>query len=251
VRCQVVKVSWEDDRKYHPEDYALFAGPPIWKILERIRAALEKSVRGQRRQRRRVGKAFEDFRRQVAGGRELEERARQLGVEPLVGRKPVTAEQLAKAGKNVVTLADVGFMTTLAAKTASTVIDAAAGLAAGFQQRKPAPVDKAKYGALVDETRAIVDTFTQAVNTLASRRTPMAIVLDTCELLGGAGPWLRKMMRGCGRHVVWVIGMRLESLAGARGDSEAKSFRQEIPDQRLRLIELHRFDGDDSLLSRT
>ncbi|GAA2168016.1 tetratricopeptide repeat protein [Actinomadura napierensis] len=242
-RCRVVIVDWEDDRRFHPEDYALFAGPPIWTILERIRAALGETVRGRRR-RRRVDKAFEGFRRQAAGARDLAERARLLGVEPLVGRKPVTPDQVAKAAKSVVSLAGISPVTAPAAKTANTAIDAAAALTSAVRQGKPEPIDEAKYGALFDEPRAIVEAFTRAVNALASRRRPLVIVLDTCELLGDTGPWLREMMRGCGRHVVWVVGMRLEPMAGALADSEAKAFRREIPEQRMRLIELDRFDDD-------
>ncbi|MFC6675052.1 tetratricopeptide repeat protein [Nonomuraea ferruginea] len=83
--------------------------------------------------------------------------------------------------------------------------------------------------------------FTDGLKTL-SRKQPVVLVLDTCELLGGSGPWLREVMSRSGRRVVWVIGTRLESDLVAAGDSESIRYEREVDEQRLRTITLRRFD---------
>ncbi|MBK8458824.1 MAG: hypothetical protein IPL43_00225 [Micropruina sp.] len=71
---------------------------------------------------------------------------------------------------------------------------------------------------------------------------PLLAFLDTSELVLHLMPWLRVAMRRSGERALWVIGMRVESEATASGESEISSFVREVPNDRLRLMALTRFD---------
>lgn len=69
-----------------------------------------------------------------------------------------------------------------------------------------------------NDTMACREALAKGVRDLASVR-PLVIVLDTCELLGEATQDLQLLIRQCGPRVLWIIGVRLESLADAATDS--------------------------------
>ncbi|WP_180356970.1 tetratricopeptide repeat protein [Streptomyces sp. TLI_146] len=243
-RFVVALVDWEDDRKLPrvEDDYALFEGPPVWKVLERVRAALESAAAPGWRRRRRVGKAFEGFVRQVARMKELEEEASRLGIGGVLGRRQVTPEQMARIVKAGTDLAGVagapGAVTVPVARAA----EAGAGLLSAAREGRAQRVDPELYRALVDAVDAVVTAFADGVREVA-KRWPVVVVLDTCELLGGSGPWLREVTRRCGRRVVWVLGLRLEPELEAVGDSEAARYRDVLHEQRLTAIDVTRFDN--------
>jgi len=68
------------------------------------------------------------------------------------------------------------------------------------------------------------------------------LFIDTGELLGGALAWLRDATKASGRHVVWVMGLRLEAESDGGPGSTIARFRREIHDTRLRLMPLSSFD---------
>ncbi|GAA0611755.1 tetratricopeptide repeat protein [Streptomyces crystallinus] len=243
-RFLVALVDWEDDRKLPrvEDDYALFEGPPVWKVLERVRVALESAAAPRWRRRRRVDKAFEGFVRQVARMKQLEEEAARLGIGGVLGRRQVTPEQLARIVKAGTDLAGVagapGAVTAPVARAAET----GAGFLSAAREGRAQRVDPELYRALVDAVDAVVTAFADGVREVA-RRWPVVVLLDTCELLGGSGPWLREVTRRCGRRVVWVLGLRLETELDAVGDSEAARYRSDLHEQRLTAIDLTRFDN--------
>ncbi|MFI5912275.1 tetratricopeptide repeat protein [Dactylosporangium sp. NPDC051541] len=229
----VFKVDWMTDSKLHRDEYAGFAGPPVWRILERIRAALEEEARGWGWRRRRRLRRFAEFQRQVVRLPELEQRAAELGIGRQVGHRPVSPEQLAKAAGEFAQSA--GAAAAVAAPIGA-VFTAVASFGSTLLQTRRARIDPALYRALFDEVNAVVTAFVEGVRALARPR-PVVIVLDTCELLGESGPWLRKVMQLCGRRVVWVVGSRLPELL-----AEPDDFTREMREQRLRMLKLIRFD---------
>ncbi|MFC6087291.1 tetratricopeptide repeat protein [Sphaerisporangium aureirubrum] len=240
-RFTVFQTDWERDRGLHAEEYVEFAGPAIWRILERVRAQLESSAASWSVVRRRRLKGFAAFQRLVTKLPELEAEATRLGLGKQVGRQPVTPEQIAaivRAGGDIAGLAGVPAPVTGAANA---IAGAGAHLATTLQAGRATQIDPTAYRALVDQVDALVTAFTDGLRTLAARE-PVVMILDTCELLGGAGPWLRETMRRSGRRVVWVVGTRLEPELLAAEASEARRYEREIHEQRLRVITLHRFD---------
>jgi tetratricopeptide (TPR) repeat protein len=75
-----------------------------------------------------------------------------------------------------------------------------------------------------------------------ARTRPVVIVLDTCELLGGAAWALRTLIQTCGLNVCWVIGIRLEPRESAADDSETIRYLQSVEPARCQLLELRGFD---------
>jgi len=71
----------------------------------------------------------------------------------------------------------------------------------------------------------------------------MVIFLDTGEVIGDrAWGWLRRVMTQTGPRVVWVVGARFETEAGA--DSPVALFLREIGDEFLVRMSPARFDDD-------
>ncbi len=240
-RLLVATVNWERDRELHPEDYALFEGPPVWRILERVRAALEAAAAPTWRRRRRVAAAFEGFQRQVTRMKELEEEASRLGIGGLLERQPATPEQLARFIRAGTDLAGVVGVPGVVTAPVARVAEAGAGMLAAAREGGASRVDPALYRALVDEVDAAVTAFADGLRAVA-RRWPVVVLLDTCELLGGAGPWLREVTRRCGSRAVWTLGIRLEPDQHDASNSEAASYNRDLDEQRLRVIGLTRFD---------
>ncbi|QXJ25837.1 tetratricopeptide repeat protein [Actinomadura graeca] len=240
-RFTVFLVDWERDRELHAEEYVEFAGPPIWRILERIRTQIENSAASWGPLERRRLKGFAAFQRQVTKLPELEADATRLGLGKQAAHRPLTPVQLAAIVRSGGEIAKVSGAPAAIVGAANTVAGAGAQIATTFQQNRAVQIDPAAYRALVDQIDALVTAFTDGLRALARRR-PVVVVLDTCELLGASGPWLREVMRRSGRRVVWVIGTRLEPDFVAAGDSEAVRYKREIDQQRLRTMTLHRFD---------
>lgn len=246
-RFTVFGVDWERDRdhKHHAEDYVAYAGPPIWRILVRITAALDDAAAQWKRRDRRRLKGFGEFRLQIARIPALEGRAAKLGIEQQVAHQPVAAKvsELLKAGGVVAgTAAESAGVSgaQVAGRAAGTVAGAAVDVLKAMQENR-SRIDPADYRSLVDEVEAVVTAFVTGMRKLARRR-PVVVLLDTSELLGGSGPWLRDVMRRCGRRVVWVVGLRSEPESRAAEDSEAYRYRSELDERRLRAITLTRFD---------
>ncbi|MFF5084142.1 tetratricopeptide repeat protein [Actinoplanes sp. NPDC000266] len=240
-RFTIFEVDWEDDQKLHGEDYIDFAGPPVWRVLERIRAALDNASQGWGRRDRRRLRGFAEFQRQITWLPELEKRAAELGLTKQVGHRPMSPQQVDKAVKAAGQAAEVAGMATTVVNPVGAAVGAAMELGSAALQRRPARLDPALYRALVDQVDALATAFSTGLRALATKQ-PVVVVLDSCELLGGSGPWLRELTRRCGRRVIWVIGTRLEPELLAAGESEARNYTTELADSRLRTMTLSRFD---------
>ncbi|XVU28259.1 hypothetical protein ACQPZJ_14800 [Actinoplanes sp. CA-054009] len=164
-----------------------------------------------------------------------------MGLTKQVGHKPMSPQQVDKAVKAAGQVVEVAGTAATVVGAVGAVVGAAIDLGSAALQRRAARLDPALYRALVDQVDALVTAFSAGLRALADKQ-PVVIVLDTCELLGGSGKWLRELMRRSGRRVVWVIGTRLEPELLAAGESEARYYTTELADSRLRTLTLSRFD---------
>ncbi|MEE4543600.1 tetratricopeptide repeat protein [Streptomyces sp. V4-01] len=248
----VAKVDWEEDRSRHSRDYVSFEGPPVWQVLERIRKALEDATVpdqranwldavAARRRSKQVGLAFEKFRRQITRMKELEEEAARLGIGNVLGHRRMSPEQLAGIVTRVSKLAGLAGAPGTITTPISRAAEAGAGIMDAVRQNRADQIDISDYQVLVGGVDAVVTAFAKALRTI-NRKFPVVVVLDTCELLGGSGPWLREISRLCGQQTIWVLGMRLDPDLLPAGDTESAAYRRDLNDNRLRLIGLTRFD---------
>jgi tetratricopeptide (TPR) repeat protein len=234
-------INCEDEQQWrNPGDYAGLGGPPIWKLLDRLYAAIEAAGAADRQLKSQVDKAFKDFRKARTAQPDLVRRARELGIVDLFGHRQLTAEQLSAVGQTAVGTAQiiagavsvplphVGIPLNAAASTVGTVVRAA-------KLRREGPVNVADYQALVADLDRLVGQFARSLKELSRSVGPVVIFIDTGELLGDALGWLCDASRHSGSRVVWVLGLRL-------GD-EADRFLGTIHEARLRPMALTRFDS--------
>lgn len=88
------------------------------------------------------------------------------------------------------------------------------------------------------------EAFAKGVRDLTSVR-PLVVVLDTCELLGEATQDLQLLIRQCGPKVLWIIGVRIESLADAATDSTTARYHNATDPGRVMQLALGGLDVTD------
>ncbi|MFE6869518.1 tetratricopeptide repeat protein [Kitasatospora sp. NPDC057692] len=221
-RLRVASLDWEQGQ-LRSGGAPSAEGMPLWRVLGAVQ------VRVQQATGRRGERAFERFRACVARMPPLAARARELG---LVGGDGATGA----AG----TLSALGIQPPVDAP-ARGVNGSAAARGTG-RRAAHGPADSRLFEELVDEVQAMQDAFARGMRQVSSRRHPVVVLLDTCELLGDALHGLREVMRACGRQVLWVVGIRLEEDTQAAGDSHATAFARYLDHSRLRHEALARFD---------
>ncbi len=235
-------VDCEYERRRNPVDYAGQNGPPIWRLLDQLYAAVRAGAAGRRLESR-VERAFAGFRQAMAVQPELLHRASELGIGAPFGRRRLSAEQISTL---VQAAGGAAHMAGLAVPGAAALADPLARTAQiamnAAELRRDGRVDVAAYDALVADLDGLVSKFADALKEVSHRAGPVVMFIDTGELLGGTLDWLRDAMRRSGRAVVWVLGLRLETESDAGFDSEAVWFHRSIPDTRLWPMELARFD---------
>lgn len=237
-RFLVAMVDWETDQRLDGDHYRTFSGPPIWHILEQVRKAIAASLADSPRDSRRAKRAFANFCERVLRAPELEERARRLGISPASAHRGQATDQIA----SVLDVTASG-----AARAAGIPVPSGQPIqnitkaVSSIRRHRRGQVDATAYEVLVDATGAMVRAFADGLRTL-SRWRPVVLILDTCEMLGGSGDWLRETMRRSGQAVLWVVGMRLESESDAVADSESASYQRDLDERRLRTVAVARFD---------
>ena len=243
-------IDCEDEQQWRNRaDYAGLGGPPIWKLLDRLYAALEAAGAADRQLKSQVDKAFKDFRTARRAQPDLIRRARELGIVDQFGHRQMSAEELSAIAQTAVSAAQViggavagplphvGIPINATATTVGTVLRAA-------KSRREGPVSVADYQALVADLDLLVGQFARSLKELSRSVRPVVIFIDTGELLGDALGWLCDASRHSGSRVVWVLGLRL-------GD-EAERFLGSIHEARLRPMALTQFNSQtvDTYLRR-
>jgi Flp pilus assembly protein TadD len=233
-------VDCENEQWRNRGDYAGLGGPPIWKLLDRLYAALEDAGDIDKQLKSQVDKAFKDFRTARRAQPDLIRRARELGIADQFGHRQLSAEELSAIGQAAagaaeaigsavsVPLPHVGIPINATAATVGTVLRAA-------KSRREGPVSVADYQALVADLERLVGQFARSLRELSRSVGPVVIFIDTGELLGDALGWLCDASRHSGSRVVWVLGLRL-------GD-EAERFLGTIHEARLRPMALSQFNS--------
>lgn len=110
------------------------------------------------------------------------------------------------------------------------------GVAAVLADRGTPPQD--------NDMIACREALAAGVRALTSVR-PLVIVLDTCELLGEATRDLQLLIRQCGPRVLWIVGVRLESLADANADSATTHYHAAADPGRVEQLPLGGLDMTD------
>jgi tetratricopeptide (TPR) repeat protein len=246
-RLIVGLLDWEDDQRLHPEFYTSHVGPPVWWILEQLADLAIESWTASGRSKRRAEVAFDPFRRVVAQATDLAQRA---------SDRHITHTALRPGPDDIAKVIDDATTAGVSIGAPEPVVKAvgsiaktgvgAVGLALGLRKDR---IDRDAYAELVAETDALVRAFSRGLRHLSGRKrlrgkrhAPFVLILDTCELLGASTTWLRQVMRHSGRYVYWVLGVRLEADADAAADSEAAAYQRDIHHERLRVMNLTRFD---------
>ncbi|MEU8381144.1 ATP-binding protein [Streptosporangium sp. NPDC048865] len=168
----VFSMDWERDRELHAEEYVEFAGPAIWRILERIRAQIENSTTSWGPIERRRLKGFAAFQRQVTMLAELEAEAARLGVGNQAGHRHLTPAEIAAMVKSGGQIAHEVGVPKAATSAVNMVVGAGAQIATSFQQSRAPRIDPAAYRVLVDQIDAFVTAFTDGLKVLARKRPP-------------------------------------------------------------------------------
>ncbi|MFB7476075.1 tetratricopeptide repeat protein [Kitasatospora sp. NPDC056184] len=236
-RLRVASLDWEQGQLR--SGGASAEGPPLWRVLGAVQVQVQQAT-GRRGER-----AFERFRGCVVRMPALAARARELGL--IGGGAPVataSAEELQQDMGGATGAA--GALSALGIQVAGDVVaQGVNGAAAARNTGRRAlhgNVDSRLFQELIDDVQAMLDAFAQGMRQVSSRRHPVVVLLDTCELLGDALNGLREVMKASGRQVLWVLGIRLEEDTQAAGDSHAVAFARYLDHWRLRHEALARFD---------
>ncbi|MFK0174216.1 tetratricopeptide repeat protein [Streptomyces sp. NPDC090306] len=232
---RVVFLDWGQGQLKEVVDASPGQGPPLWRVLAAVEIALGK-VCGQP-----AGPAFDAFRTQAAQLPDLVEEAKQSGVLDQQGQAaPVLTPQ--QVTELVSQLGGLGLQAT--GLPGSTVVKGVVGSAVtaggAVQRLRSGKVTREQFQQLIDAKGALVDAFGQGLAAV-SRRWPVVIVMDTCELLGEALAELGPLSRLGGNRSVWVVGCRLEDGIRAQ-DSGADRLLRSVGGDRLHQMGLQVFD---------
>jgi Flp pilus assembly protein TadD len=238
----VAAVDWEQERRLHRTEFAGLAGPPVWRVLDRLYRAVVDAMSGSSRGRKLAERAFHRFRKGTIRLPELLERARQLGLDEVLGRQRLSAE-------NRTALAEatgLGLkLTGVDAGTSATLGRLAVATSAKVKGVWSAHAEPEAYASLTSAVDNLVRSFAAGLAFLARKGRPVVAILDTCEVLGDACDWLPEVMRRAGARTVWVVGMRHETSAGLLEDDVLARFQPIADQQRLATMPLAPFDEQE------
>jgi tetratricopeptide (TPR) repeat protein len=233
----------EHEREHYPGDYAGPDGPPVWRLLDRLYAAVRAGAADRPRMAAKVDRAFAGFRQAMTLQPQLMQRAAALGLGAVFARRRLSEAEISSLSGLAGDTAQVaGLAVPGASALAQPVAQVAQTALSAAARRAGSRVGPAAYNALVTDLDVLVNAFADALRVLSHRAGLLVMFIDTGELLGGSLDWLRDAMRRSGRHVVWVLGLRLEAESDAGFESEFHRFQRGIHDARLRSILLTSFD---------
>ncbi|UXX97420.1 ATP-binding protein [Streptomyces sp. AD2-2] len=215
-------------------------GPEVWRLLAAVEAAFEEACGAA------AERAFDDFRRQASQLPEMVERAKKLMLHEHGGAQPQFSAKEAQG-----LLADLGALGLTMAGVPVGQKSVEKAVAGVFTARSTArrlrhgSVDPLVFRQLVDAKGALVHAFGQGMRAL-SRRRPVVVVMDTCELLGPTLLELRQIVARSGARTVWVLGTRLEEGQLRAEGSTAEQLIRGIHHSRLHDMPLLVFDNDSA-----
>ena len=239
-----VWVDFEEERKRQPQLFRGDLGPGLRTVLDAVMRACVEALESLG-DRELAENAFDAYRADVVRLPHMLDQAQSALTEAQQTSR-LTKEDISAVEKSVVALGSL-----VAGQPLTLPLGAAAGAAMGQSALSHAgwwrrllggsKVEAHDYELLTDPQGALARTFGDALAECSQLR-PLLVFLDTSELVLHLMPWLRVAMRRSGGRALWVIGMRVESEATASGESEISTFVREVPNDRLRLMALTRFD---------
>ena len=244
-RDAVAWIDFEEARKSQPAAFGGDYGPALQTVLDLImRECLE--ALELHNDRTPAEKAFGEYRSDVVKLPRLFDQMRAAAADAT--QSGATKEEIAALEKSAVAL---GTLLThqpigvpMAVGAASAVGQAAASRPGLWKRLRGAPdVAADDYDLATDPHRALARVFGASIAQLSGLR-PLVIFLDTSEIVMPQMQWLREAMRNSSDRVLWVVAVRLEPEASADPNSEVAAFVRQMPDDRLRLMALTRFDDE-------
>lgn len=241
-RFRVVEIDWEKQRDRHPE-LSLAFGPRLLHVLLTLHGALLDTARRGSKPNPKMVRAFKSFSEQAARAPEFAATAERIAA----GR----AEAESNYAQRLDAIAAIG-TTLTAASPASPAAPAVATVSPLLKLIRPRRSTSPSGAAGVDEAfrfeEALVRSFAEGLREI-SKEKPIVLLLDTCEIAAGVGPWLRQTARHSGGRVLWVFAGRLGGDGPNDDSTEAAAFRREVPESHLRVISLAKFsEGTTRLL---
>ncbi|MDO4718435.1 MAG: AAA family ATPase [Propionibacteriaceae bacterium] len=241
----LVWLDFEDERRDNEPAYGGEAGPGLLAVFNSIqRACLEEL--GRHGDRRAAESCFADFRKAVGQLSALQNRAVMALDE--AKREGTAKDKVAVLEKSVLALGSLltGEPFTVAAAAVGAL--SAAGQAAltrqGWRTRLlgTSRLNASDYELVTDPHHRLATLFGEAIAEISGLR-PLVIMLDTAEIVQAHLGWLRVAISAAGGRVMWVIGIRLEQETSAEPSSPIATLVQQVPESRLRLMPLTRFDA--------
>ena len=250
-QVRTVFLDWEDEQRDQPSDYAGMDGPGLVTVLDAVQRAVTGAFAADAKAAERVGQAFSNYRQgaarmpqYVARFADVIAQSRQAG--SAFTRADAAALLRTGASAGLVGIGHPGGLWGLTpdqiaatAQAAGNLSDAAVRAVTG---RKPGEITRAEYDLVTDPARELTRRAAAAVRA-ATGRTPLVVLLDTGEVIGGrAWGWLRRVMTQTGPQVIWVAGARFATEAEAGYDSPVAQFVRDIGHEHLMLMSPTRFD---------
>ena len=244
-RDAVAWIDFEEARKSQPAAFGGDYGPALQTVLDLImRECLE--AMELHNDRTPAEKAFGEYRSDVVKLPRLFDQMRAAAADAT--RSGATKEEIAALEKSAVALgtllAHQPIGVPMAVGAVSAVGQAAASRPGLWKRLRGAPdVGADDYDLATDPHRALARVFGASIAQLSGLR-PLVIFLDTSEIVMPQMQWLREAMRNSSDRVLWVVAVRLEPEASADPNSEVAAFVRQMPDDRLRLMAMTRFDDE-------
>jgi len=244
----VVEVDWEEERREAPAAYPGDTPPTLTTVLLRLQRAALDGLEPKRRLR--ADRSFDRFRLGVTVLSRWAERLNRLQAEAQAGGVGLSSEEVGALSGVAASLVGLGLglPPAIAALPLTNIGEAFVGAGktlGGLQQiirrTRHGKIDAEEFNLLFDPPRDLCLRLAQGLRELSSEQ-PLAIFLDTYEIVQGLGMWFRELMLNSGEHVLWVIGARLEPESQAGASAEVAEFYRRLPGDQFVAMPLHRLD---------
>ena len=223
-RFLLAEVDWQDERRTAPADYPA-TGPPLWRSLYMVYAAVMKAVAADSKARRTADRAFKRFREQAAHAKD-----EHLKVQPdNAGLDVAQAFLGALAGASTLLGPHAKVMAESVKQLASGAIDAE-------QKARSTRIDPVTFEALVRPDDALARSFAEGLRDLSQKVKPLVLSLDTSEILGEALHGLFRVIEQSGPGVIWLLAMRLEPDQQADEGTVAALYLRRLQSSRIRSV---------------
>lgn len=261
-RVRTAWLDWEDERRERPSLYAGAEAPNLLTVLDALQRKMIDACGSDAKARDGAGRAFASYRDaaarmpQYAAKFAAVARTGRAGSQFTPGDAAALSRSLASIG---LTLGGhpagaLGLSPDQVATSAQAVGRLSEAAIRAVTGKKSGEIPLEEYDLVTAPERELTRRVAVALSALTVT-TPLVLFLDTGEVMGSVA-WngLRLLMTQTGSRVVWVVGARLETEAGAGTSTPVADFVRHIGSTRVMLMSPTRFDDQliaDYLRSRT